>query len=578
MIGAFFYLTVCSIKNRLRMRFRRLKQPRYLLGSIVGILYFYFFVFGGRSRMSGRPGGVQALGQLITRYSDHVLVIGTGFLFLITALAWLWPSTQTGLAFTRSEVQFLFPAPLTRMQLLNYKLLRTQLAALFGSFFVTIFIRPGSFATNSHFMVGVWLVMSTMSLHLVGVSLTRSSLGRHGRAGISRQRIPLIVAGLLMVAIGSSVMRAWPGLSTAVNVTEVMSQLRSLISTGIGAVVFWPFRSLARVPLAMSTSAFLWALPAAVAVLALNYVWVLRADTAFEEASADAAEKRAISRPGVRRPVVRKNTATPFKLALTGPPETAIVWKNLILIGRYASLKTLLRLLPMMVILSIFLTRSDRRGLTEIIAGLCFIFAAVTVLMGPQMTRNDLRHDLGNLAILKTWPIRGAALLRGEVLAAASILSGLAWLFIFMCALLSGSIHTRGTAAAMILDRVSYAAAALMLAPPLILAQLLIQNAIAVMFPAWITVGRSRAGGVDAIGQRMIMLFGSLLAVGLALFPALVVASAVAGPIYLVTKTVPVVLPAAVTAVVMLAEAWAATEVLGKLLDRTDVASVEATE
>ena len=45
MIGALIYLQVQSIKNRLRMRLRRLKKPKYLAGAAVGGAYFYFFFF-----------------------------------------------------------------------------------------------------------------------------------------------------------------------------------------------------------------------------------------------------------------------------------------------------------------------------------------------------------------------------------------------------------------------------------------------------------------------------------------------------------------------------------------------------
>src|SRR6266571_217685 len=52
MIGALLYLQLESIKNRLRMRLRRLKKPKYLAGAAVGAAYFYFFffrnLFGGR--------------------------------------------------------------------------------------------------------------------------------------------------------------------------------------------------------------------------------------------------------------------------------------------------------------------------------------------------------------------------------------------------------------------------------------------------------------------------------------------------------------------------------------------------
>ena len=45
MIAALFYLQYQSFYNRLVSRFKRLKQPKYLIGAIVGGLYFYFYFF-----------------------------------------------------------------------------------------------------------------------------------------------------------------------------------------------------------------------------------------------------------------------------------------------------------------------------------------------------------------------------------------------------------------------------------------------------------------------------------------------------------------------------------------------------
>ena len=45
MLGASLYIIVCSAKNRVRVRLRRLREPRYLIGAIVGVAYLYFSVF-----------------------------------------------------------------------------------------------------------------------------------------------------------------------------------------------------------------------------------------------------------------------------------------------------------------------------------------------------------------------------------------------------------------------------------------------------------------------------------------------------------------------------------------------------
>ena len=99
--------------------------------------------------------------------------------------------------------------------------------------------------------------------------------------------------------------------------------------------------------------------------------------------------------------------ATPFTLAPDGPPETAILWKNLILVGRYVSLRTLLRLLPLVVVLGVVARANAGGGVAAFAGAMALPLAAMAVLLGPQMMRNDLRQDLARLPLLKTWPVRG---------------------------------------------------------------------------------------------------------------------------------------------------------------------------
>ena len=43
--GAFVYLQATSLYNTLRQRLLRLRQPKYLVGAVVGGAYLYFFLF-----------------------------------------------------------------------------------------------------------------------------------------------------------------------------------------------------------------------------------------------------------------------------------------------------------------------------------------------------------------------------------------------------------------------------------------------------------------------------------------------------------------------------------------------------
>ena len=141
--------------------------------------------------------------------------------------------------------------------------------------------------------------------------------------------------------------------------------------------------------------------------------------------------------------------------------------------------------------------------------------------------------------------------------------------------LFRSNVHDFATIAA---NRIPFTIAATVLAPALILTQLVIQNGIAVMFPAWIAIGTSRARGIDAMGQRLIMLAAILVALALFAVPGAIAG----GIVWLVLHNLlgaVVFIPAAVLfAGVVLTEVMVATELLGPVWERMDLTSVEKPE
>lgn len=574
-MGALLYLTLCSAKNRMRVRLRRLREPRYLAGLVVGILYFYFLLY-----RRGRPGRQGALTALLS-VRDPIVLAGSVALFVLIALAWAWPSSgKPALMFSRADVQFLFAAPFTRRQLIAYKVLRTQAGAIVSSALVTVFFRPPSVEGGWMFFAGIMIVTATLIVHVTGVSLSRASLRQHGASGLSRQWLPLGVVLAAVAVLAGTVAADWTRLGMLDRPADVARELQRLGSAGPARVVLWPFTTLVRLPLAASPGEFFRTLPFALALLALNFLWVLRSDAAFEEASAELAEKVARVRrgddPGKKR--VRA-LPKPFTLALSGRAETALLWKNLISLGRYSTRRLVATLLPIAGVIVGVLASSGagRRGIAEGLAILCLMLAAMTIVAGPMMIRNDLRQDLANLEVLKAWPVSGAVIVRGESLAPAAVLSALSWLFIIGAAALSSRLLLGlgiGTAA----GRLSYVVAALIVAPGLIVTQVVVQNGVAVMFPAWISVGATRAHGLDMMGQRMLMLAGTMVALVFAVVPAAVFGGLAALAVYFATSLIPVILPAAIVTAVLLVECLLATEALGRIMDRTDIGAVDAPE
>jgi hypothetical protein len=449
---------------------------------------------------------------------------------------------------------------------------------LLSSAIVTVFFRPATLAAGWMFLAGFAVLSSVLIVHLTAVSLSRASLREHGWYGLAHQWLPIAVMVGSVVILVTVLASSWAQLAMLNGKGAVMWELQRLSTHGAAAIVLWPYYAVVRLPFAPTPAAFFAALPVPLAFLVLNFAWAVRTDAAFEEASAALAEKVASVRRGAQPVVgtVRKRPA-PFPLASTGPAEIALLWKNLIMMGRYATLARAMTFLPAIVIPGVLLALNARHdGLVDAFAFFCLLLTFVTILMGPMMVRNDLRRDLARIAVLKSWPVSGAALVRGEMLAPTVVLTTFAWAFILGTSTsLAHVFREIGIRAA---GRISFVVAALVLAPGLIAVQVLAQNAVAVMFPAWVSIGPSRGQGVDVMGQRMLLMAGTLITLVVAVLPAFVFGSLAGVAIFYVTSVVPIIVPSAIATASLLVECFLATEVLGRFMDRMDPAAVEPSE
>ena len=114
---------------------------------------------------------------------------------------------------------------------------------------------------------------------------------------------------------------------------------------GALAWLLWPFKIVLGPFLAIDGQAFLLALGPALAIIVLHYLWVVHTAVSFEDAAVDNAQKRTARiqawRSGQRRfgSGQTKSRPWPFRLASTGRPELAFLWKNLLSTWEYFSLR-----------------------------------------------------------------------------------------------------------------------------------------------------------------------------------------------------------------------------------------------
>jgi len=124
-------------------------------------------------------------------------------------------------------------------------------------------------------------------------------------------------------------------------------------------------------------------------------------------------------------------------------------------------------------------------------------------------------------------------------------------------------------------DRLGALLAAGIAVPAFLGVATLIQNAAVLFFPAWVTIGPARGGGVEMIGQRLLTMVGSQLLLLVALIPAAIVgAVAVAGGGLAGITGVWLAVPGAAGLAVTLAfEAKLTVAWLGRVFEHSDPAA-----
>ena len=103
---------------------------------------------------------------------------------LILLYTWLFGSDRRALAFSRAEVTWLFPAPVTRAQLIRYKLLRGQFVVLFNVLLWTFLLSRDLTGGSWRRAAAIWVLLTTLSLHRLGAALLKASLWEHGAVAV----------------------------------------------------------------------------------------------------------------------------------------------------------------------------------------------------------------------------------------------------------------------------------------------------------------------------------------------------------------------------------------------------------
>ena len=509
--SAFWFLMVRSARNRIISQLNRLKEPRYAIALLVGVGYLWFFLFSPRATPPGTS---------TTPFVTVIPLIGAIGLFIAVARWWAMGGDRRALSFTPAEIQFLFPAPIERKALIQWKLLRWQILIVVNALiWMVIARRTQPPIPVPLYVVSMWVLFSTLSMHRLGSALTKAGVATHWRTGLRYQAIPIALVIGATASLYIAISGRWAGLTDLCCGRAFWPYLEETLRQPGAAVVLLPFRLLMAPVGAMTVGAWATAMVPALGLLVVHYVWVMRAQVAFEEAavraSAETVERLARFK-GDRKGVPRKAGRT-LPLAPSGWPGTAIIWKNIIAITRGAFSRSFVIVLMALVAAFAAVMGSEDRAPTAVALGTTALaMAAILSFLGPVWIRNDLRSDMNYLSLLRSYPLSGRTIVVAEIIGSTLTLT--------VIQLILALVGYLGVSTRIDWSRYGSVELILLLAIPSALILngigMTIQNAAALLFPTWMRFDRVRPGGFETLGQNILS----------SLFTLFLSALAVAGP------------------------------------------------
>lgn len=582
--NALGYLVVRSLVNGVAFRLNRLRQPKYLIGTIIGAAYFYFYfdkVLGGAYSPVGRQG---------TAVPAFSVEAGAAILFVATLLlSWILPSSRAAIGFTEAEIAFLFPAPIRRRTLVILRLLKSQFGLLFFSVFMTLITGRFRLGAEAWLRVGGWwVILNTLNMHRIGASFALQRLRERGMSDWKRRTAVILALATLAVALEFTRrgLPPPPDLAAAARGKhDVLGQyLAQLLQAGPLPYMLAPFRWVVAPNFAHDAAAFLGVLLPALGIMALHFIWVVSADVSFEDASIEAAKKRAAFLAARGRGELRASNGsgkarTPlWRLSPTGFTPLAFFWKGLLKAG---GRRTLSRWAVFFAVLGAGAWSLGHAGklspglvTVALIIGVgCYAALLISFVMIGQHSAAQLRQGIGAMDLLKTYPIPGWHIALGELAAPVALGTLIQWAALGIGVLL---LRTAVPGDLVIPPTVFYFLGGFaLLLPAFNLSTAILPCAGALMFPGWFRPQENTGPGIEGSGLRLIMGIAQLLAMAAVMVPVVffgALAFFAAGKFTAVMEWRAI--SAAGTAMLILAmEAGIGVAWLGSLYDKYDLSS-----
>jgi ABC-2 type transport system permease protein len=334
------------------------------------------------------------------------LIVPVVSVLLLLSEAW----TGRALAFRPAELDFLFPAPVSRRELLAYHLLARLPMRVLSALWLALFT-----LRSAHHPLGAVLtpLLLFMLIHVSTELIALLGAASSAWAGPWRSRLAWGSVAAVVLWSGARAVRAAGG---------ALAGIRAVLETPALRLVTWPMRPFGAMFAAGSPAGVLGWAAVAVAEIALVTALVFVLDVAYSE-RAVAVSRRALERLRVAGAGQARGVPRPWKLRVrfpmlrllgTGAP---LAWRQALELFRNPRALVLPFLLPALyVAMFMALPAIDGEPITPGLAAGAIGVAILVPLLMPNVGF-DFRRDMDRVAMLRALPVRPAAVAAGQIFA-----------------------------------------------------------------------------------------------------------------------------------------------------------------
>jgi len=414
---ALFRLLVLSTKGVFRRTFRGVKTFRgaFLLLFTIGVVVMFLGPSLVAATMMPRHAGMPQFAGMAEPYLPLFIL---GFCLLLV----LGPAGEMALAFRPAEVDFLFPAPFHRRELLIYKLAKMLLSTVFMAliFSVSFLIYLHSWLSA---FVGILLTLAFTQLIALVTSLARQIVAEYAYT-LTRKLIWMAMAALVAAGLAQMLWQA-----PVQSIAELAHRFRS---TWTGIVLLAPFEVFSHAILAEAWFPDLvcWAAAAAAIDLGLLAL-ILKLDTDYLEAAAAVSQKLYERLQRARQGGGFAPETSKYALRLRVPRlpwmqgSGPLAWRQLLLAMRTSRYVILLSL-GIGVVLLVVAAAMGRAGPgADMVPVMGISFLAYLTFIFTMQLPWAFRGDIDHIDFLKTLPVAPLALATGELAGGVVVLAAI---------------------------------------------------------------------------------------------------------------------------------------------------------